>query len=375
MAPLKNDVPSRIRINFTATVPASAPVGCYHNPVGFTFLDSTRNVNRLVTPATNNGANRASANYSANTTYETRASLANPTPVAGANYSGLAAGLTGEDVCIRPDLSVVKINNNATPPVGTPYNYLITARNNGHVIQDVVFANDQATTRTAAAAGPNLTGLVTDTLPTGIVLAATPTGTNWTCTGAIGAPSFSCNYTGAYPFAAQTDIVGQLTVPVVARAAACPAVKINTAVLGQALFTGNGQAGTSGESNTANNSGTDGAGITPNCNASLVLAKSDAKTASASGAVNAYTITVTNNGPAAADGAIISDTVGANLTCPGTQGAATVSCTATNGAQCPGAVAVNTPSTISYAAFNAGVVSDVLPNAGVLTFVYGCTVN
>ena len=293
----------------------------------------------------------------------------------GANYSGLAAGPTGEDVCIRPDLSITKINSNATPAVGTAYNYTITARNNGHVIQDVVFATDQATTRTAVAAGPSLTGLVTDTLPTGIVLTATPTGTSWTCTGAIGASNFSCDYTGAYPFAAQTDINGQLTVPVVAKAAACPAVKINTSVIGQALFTGNGQAGTSGESNTANNSGTDGAGITPNCNASLVISKTDAKTASAGGTLNAYTVKVTNNGPAAADGAIISDTVGANLTCPGTQGAATVSCTATNGAQCPGAAAVNTASTITYAAFNAGVVSDILPNTGVLTFVYGCTVN
>ena len=376
MAPLKNDVPTRVRINFSATIPTTAPVGCFHNPVGFNYLDSTRSTaTRTVTPTTNNATNRAAAAYSANVTYETRASVANPTPVAGDNYSGLAAGSTGEDVCVRPDLLITKTNSTATPALGVGYNYTITARNNGHTIRDVAYAADQTSPLTAGAIGPNLTNLVTDTLPTGVQLTAPPTGTNWTCTGIAGDTTFACSYTGAYPWAAATDLVGAITVPVVATLAACPAVKINTALLNQAQFPGNGLAGTSLEFNTANNTATDGAGITPNCNASVTITKTDGKNVSVQGTLNTYTINVTNQGPAAANGATISDSPSAGLTCPGALGAATVACTASNGAQCPGAAAVNTPSTVTYAAFNAGVVTPTLPATGVLTFSYQCTVN
>ena len=376
MAPLKNDVPSRVRINFSATIPTTAPVGCFHNPAGFNYLDSTRSTaTRTVSPTTNNSANRAAAAYSANVTYETRAGVANPTPVAGSNYSGLAAGSTGEDVCIRPDLQITKTNSTSTPAVGAAYNYTIIARNNGHTIRDTAYAADQTSPLTAAAAGPNLTNLVTDTLPTGIRLSAAPTGTNWTCTGVAGDTSFACNYTGAYPWAAATDLAGTINVPVAATNAACPAAKINTALLNQAQFPGNGLAGTSLEFDVANNTATDGAGITPNCNASVVLSKTDGKSVSVQGTLNTYTLGVINQGPAAADGATVSDSPSAGLTCPGALGAATVACTATNGAQCPGAAAVNTPSTLTYAALSAGATIPVLPATGELSFNYQCTVN
>jgi uncharacterized repeat protein (TIGR01451 family) len=147
-------------------------------------------------------------------------------------------------------------------------------------------------------------------------------------------------------------------------------------VLNQAQFPGNGVAGTSLEFNTANNAATDGAGVTPNCNTSLTVTKTDSKAAAAPGTLNTYIVTVTNTGPATADGAIISDVpTPAGLTCPGSLGAATVACTATNGAQCPGAAAINTASTITYAAFNAGVVATKLPATGALSFNYQCTVN
>ena len=123
-----------------------------------------------------------------------------------------------------------------------------------------------------------------------------------------------------------------------------------------------------------NNSATDGGGVTPNCNTSLTVTKTDSKEITTSGALNTYIVTVTNAGPAAADGATVSD-VPVGLTCPGTLGAATVACTATNGAQCPGAAAINTASTIPYVSFNAGVIAPRLPVTGVLSFNYQCTVN
>ncbi len=109
--------------------------------------------------------------------------------------------------------------------------------------------------------------------------------------------------------------------------------------------------------------------------ASILISKTDSKSVSVSGTLNTYVISVTNQGPDPANGATISDSPSAGLTCPGALGAATVACTASNGAQCPGAAAVNTPSTVTYAALGAGVVIPTLPATGVLTFSYQCTVN
>ena len=109
--------------------------------------------------------------------------------------------------------------------------------------------------------------------------------------------------------------------------------------------------------------------------ASILITKTDSKSVSVSGTLNTYVINVTNQGPDPANGATISDSPSAGLTCPGALGAATVVCIASNGAQCPGAAAVNLPSTVTYAAMNAGVVVPVLPATGVLTFSYQCTVN
>jgi mucin-19 len=363
IAPVKNGVPSTITIDFVATIPANAPVGCYHNPAGFTFLDPTRTTTAgtQLTAATNNGANRAAANYG--TSAYAGNLIAN---VAGSNYSGLAAGPSAEDVCIRPDLSITKANSNPTPVSGGTFNYTITARNNGHTISDTTYAANQTTTATAAAVGPALTNVVTDTLPTGLVLSGTPTGTNWTCTGVAGAANFGCTYTGTYPWAAQTDLVGAITVPVRVTPAACPGPRVNTANLGTAQFAGNGVAGTAGESNTANNAAADGAGITPGCTAALSIAKTDAKAATISGATNTYSITVNNAGPAAADGARVTDSASAGLCATG---APTVTCASVGGATCPTAP-------LNFATLVApGYVVPALPNGGGVTFTVTCAVS
>ncbi len=363
IAPVKNGVPSTITIDFVATIPASAPVGCYHNPAGFTFLDPTRTTaaGTQLTAAGNNGANRAG------TTYGTSAYAGNVIAnVAGSNYSGLAGGPNAEDVCIRPDLSITKTNSNATPTAGGTFNYTLTARNNGHPISDTIFATDQATTATAAANGPALANMITDTLPTGVVLSGTPTGTNWTCTGSAGATSFSCTYAGAYPWAGQTDLVGTLTVPARATSAACPGPRVNTANLGAARFAGNGVAGTAGESNAANNAATDGAGITPGCTAALSIAKTDGKTTAVSGATNTYSITINNAGPASADGARVTDTATAGLCATGTP---TVACVSTGSATCPTAP-------LNFATLvTPGYLIPALPSGGGVTFTVTCVVS
>jgi uncharacterized repeat protein (TIGR01451 family) len=298
------------------------------------------------------------------------------TNVAGANYSGLAAGPTGEDVCIRPDLQITKTNSNAAPAVGVGYNYTLTVRNNGHQIADTTYAANQTTTLTAVAAGPNLSNLVNDTLPAGIVLTGTPTGANWTCTGAAGSTSFACTYTGAYPMAAATDLTGAITVPVKATTAACPAAKINTATLNGAQFAGNGVAGTLGEFNAANNTATDGVGITPNCSASITVSKTDGKASNISGDTNIYTLTVSNAGVASADGLFVTDVVGSNLTCPA---ANAVTCVATAPAVCPSGpftIANLTGAGIQVGNIGAATLAGLgsLPSTGSLAFSYSCTV-
>jgi large repetitive protein len=73
-----------------------------------------------------------------------------------------------------PDLVITKINTPATFTELNAGTYIITVRNIGQVP-----TNGSYTVR--------------DRLPAGMTLAATPTGTGWTCTGAVGATSLSCS--------------------------------------------------------------------------------------------------------------------------------------------------------------------------------------
>lgn len=100
--------------------------------------------------------------------------------------------------------------------------------------------------------------------------------------------------------------------------------------------------------------------------ANLQIDKTNPDTTVESGDTTTYTITVTNNGPAAADNATVSDDW---TTIPGLDcSAGPLTCTAsgTAGTQCPAAV---TP-----AQLQAGVAVPVLPNGGVVTFALTCEV-
>lgn len=72
------------------------------------------------------------------------------------------------------------------------FNYTIVVRNNG----------------TGAVTGMTT---VRDTLPAPITLRATPSGNDWTCTGAAGSADFTCTTNKSYPANTEFDVI---TVPV-----------------------------------------------------------------------------------------------------------------------------------------------------------------
>ena len=353
-----------VTVNYSVTIPDAAAIGTYHNSAGVQFLDPTRTTaTRVVTPTTNNTANRcssvgasttgcsASGNTVAattNTTYESGGAA-----VAGSHYSGLVAGTTGEDVTLLPDLSITKTASAASFIVGASgQSYSIIGRNNGRAIADQVFNTSQATGALATAlVGPVLN--ITDTLPTGITVSSV-TSNNvavWTCTPNGGNTAFTCTSTAAvYPLAAATNIV-TVTTNVLVAATACPGPNNNTATI---------TTPTVGDTNAVNNSGS--VSTTVNCSANLGVTKTDGVGSLVSGASTLYTLTFTNAGPAAGDGAIVRDIPSAGLSC------AVTSCTPGGSAVCP--AAGQWPNLLTVG----GLTITTMPSGGSLSFGLTCSV-
>ena len=109
-----------------------------------------------------------------------------------------------------PDLRVSKRLVGGRLTVGLPGSYVISLRNSGGTPSSGVYT-------------------VTDRLPTGITLAATPSGTGWACTGAVGASSFSC--TRSSVLAAGATLADDITASVLASAAAAAASPLNNPVM------------------------------------------------------------------------------------------------------------------------------------------------
>lgn len=353
-----------VTLTYTAAIPDTAGIGTYHNSAGVQFLDPTRTTTtRVVTAATNNTANRCSSvgasttgcsvsgnsvAATTNTTYE-----AGGAAVAGSQYSGLVAGTAGEDVTLLPDLSVTKTASAASFTVGAAgQSYTVVGRNNGRAIANQVFNTSQATDALATVlVAPTLS--ITDTLPTGITVSSVTSNVPavWTCTPNGGGTAFTCTSTAAvYPAAAATDIV-TVTVNVAVAATACPGPNNNSAVITTPAI---------GDTNAVNNTGS--VSTTANCAANLSVTKTDSTATVVSGSSTAYTITVTNAGPAAADGALIADTPGTGLS-----SCAVTSCTPTNGAVCPAAGAW--PNLLT-----GGVTVATLPSTGTISFGLTCNV-
>jgi uncharacterized repeat protein (TIGR01451 family) len=352
-------------LTYTVNIPATAPVGVYHNSAGVKYVDPTRSTaGREITANTNNTSNRAGAQVAGtvNTTYQGGSVAA--TNVLGSNYNGLEAGPAGENITLQADLRVVKTNSGNFVPSGaaTGGTYTLTVSNVGRPIQALAYATDQAT----AASVSSLLGApytVTDTLPAGMTLASPPaiTGTeaaSWACTGVAGDASFTCTRNAAAGNIAAGDVtpvvLATISAPVRVTLAACPGPLDNTAVLSTAAI---------GESVTTNNTST--SNTIMNCAASLVIAKTDGKTLATSGTSNNYVVTLTNNGPSAADGVVVTDVVGTGLTCPA---ANAVTCTVlTGGAVCPVG-----PLTIANLT-GAGIAITTLPSTGSVQLTYACT--
>ena len=329
LGPLKNNVPSSVTITMVVNIPATAPVGCYHNPAGITYLDPTRiagAVTREITPATNNGANRAGALYSVNTTFASGSTTA----VAGSNYSGLAGGPTTEDVCLQGDLSVTKTVSpaGAVAPGGT-LTYTLSPRNNGRLIRDLTFAADQATDAANTNAGTRVLAggslQMVDTLPAGLAPTIGFFGTDWTCN-QVG-QVVTCNRaaTAVVPLAAATTLTGVVGTVLVTQAACGGGPLVNNVSLTgfQAPYT---------DSLPANNT----ASVTSpaaNCNANLQVTKTNGVSTVVTGSTTSYTLNFTNAGPSSADGAIIRDVPSAGLVCT------VANCTPSGGAVCPAPLA------------------------------------
>jgi uncharacterized repeat protein (TIGR01451 family) len=354
-------------LTYTVTIPASAPVGVFHNPAGVKYIDPTRSTaGREIAANTNNAANRAGAQVggTTNNTYQT-GSVAG-TNVLGSNYSGLDTGLAGENVTLQADLRVVKTNSGTFVPTGTAAGgtYTLAVSNVGRAVQALTYAADQATPATVSELlGAPYT--VTDTLPTGMTLASSPTITgteaaSWACTGVAGDASFTCTRNAAAGNIAAGNVtpvtMATISAPVRVTLASCPGPQNNTAVLSNAAI---------GEIVTADNTST--VGTTINCTASLVIAKTDNKATTSSGNINNYVVTLTNNGPAAADGSVMTDVVGAGLTCPS---ANVVACTVLSG----GAVCPAGPFTMANLT-GAGITIATLPATGSVQLTYACTTN
>ena len=109
-----------------------------------------------------------------------------------------------------PDLRVSKRMVGSRFTVGFPGSYEISVRNVGQIASNGAYT-------------------VSDRLPTGLTLAATPSGTGWVCVGAAGASSFSCTSSAA--IAAGASAAGVITASVNVAAAAAAATPVNNAVM------------------------------------------------------------------------------------------------------------------------------------------------
>lgn len=345
--------PGRVTLSFVVSVPASAPVGCFHNPAGVKYLDPTRSsAGREVTPSTNNTANRAGAlvGGTANTAYETNPGTG--TTVPGSQHSGLVGGPASDDVCLQGDLSITK-SAPATVTAGQTLTYILTPRNNGRAIRDLNYSADQATDAANSNASTRVLAngavRVTDTLPAGVTITSAVTPAGWNCT--LSGQTVTCDSTVTLPIAASTNL-NAITGTVRVSNTACPGPLVNTAAIGgfQAPYA---------DSTAAN--GTATASTTLGCSGTLTVAKTNGVGTVTTGTTTTYTLSFGNLGPASADGALVSDTPDAGLSA-----CSVLSCSASGGASCPA-----TPANLLNPG---GVALRSLPAGGSVQFSVRCNI-
>ncbi|WP_088278553.1 SdrD B-like domain-containing protein, partial [Ideonella sp. A 288] len=114
------------------------------------------------------------------------------------------------EVTNAPDLVVTKAANDAAFTVGRASGYTLRVRNSGQ----------------SATNGPYT---VTDRLPVGSTLSAAPSGPGWSCTGAVGASSFTC--TSSAVLAANTDAPAIVAPVAIGTAAAASSPALNAVMV------------------------------------------------------------------------------------------------------------------------------------------------
>jgi uncharacterized repeat protein (TIGR01451 family) len=187
------------------------------------------------------------------------------------------------------DLRIAK-SHSGNFTVGVNGTYTLTASNSG----------------TLATSG---TITVTDNLPAGLTVAATPTGTGWNCsTTVVGSSTATC--TSSTVIAAGATSPNPITVTVVVAAAAFPAVTNAANISG----------GSEPAYNNGNNSASDP--TTVNGVPDLTIAKSHVGNFTQGQVGASYSITATNSGTAATSGTVtVTDTLPSGLTATAISGA------------------------------------------------------
>ena len=139
---------------------------------------------------------------------------------------------------------------------------------------------------------------VTDTMPTGLTVAAIPSGTNWDCSATVlGSTSASCAYNGTFPVAGGTSLPAITLV-----------VNVGASVAG--LVTNSATVSTAfGETMTTNNTALDPTNVV----AKPTIAKAFAPAQATVGGSSTLTLTVTNSASVPLTGVAFTDTFPAGL--------------------------------------------------------------
>ena len=195
--------------------------------------------------------------------------------------------------------------------------------------------------------------VVDDVLPSGLVLASTPAGINWTCTGVAGAQTFRCVYQEASTFLGDYPTI---SVPVHFdnNAAQAPVSLTNFSSVRSAVDPNS-------TSESIKNYDEDTGSVTiqlPDApSADLSITKTDGVTTVTPGGSVMYTIVASNAGPSNVTGATVSDTLPASLT------GATWTCVGAGGGTCTASGSGNISGTVN------------LPVGGSVTYTVTATVS
>jgi uncharacterized repeat protein (TIGR01451 family) len=337
-------------VTVTDTLPAGlTPTGFTGTPASWSCAIATQTIT-----CTRSDALVAPNSYPAITVIVTvsntaPASLTNTASVSGGGQTNTANDTASDPTTINgvTDLRIAKTHTgNFT--VGVNGTYTLTASNAG----------------SAATSG---TITVTDTLPTGLTVASTPTGTGWNCsTTVIGSSAMTC--TSSTVIAAASTSPNPITLTVVVSPAAFAASPVTNV----ANISGGGEPAF----NNTNNSASDATTINPvsdvqiakthtgnftvGINGTYTLTASNAGTANTSG-----TITVTDNLPTGLT--VASLPTGTGWNCATTVvGSSTATCTSSTvinaGATSPNPITLTV--TVSAAAFAASPVTNVANISG-----------